>query len=101
MPHLSGAERGERAGQAGEEGRLGMTGREGQAHGSGGFDDTSGDFEQTKAQGRELGLGQIALFGNGVSDGQHQPIGGGVQDEPNHARNTGCRRSIRGSRIRD
>ena len=63
------AERGERAGQAGEEGRLGMTGREGQAHGSGGFDDASGDFEQTKAQGHELGLGQIALFGNGVSDG--------------------------------
>ena len=44
MPHLSGAERGERAGQAGEEGRLGMPGREGQAHGSGGFDDASGDF---------------------------------------------------------
>ena len=83
MPRLSGAERGERAGQAGEEGRLGMTGREGQAHGSGGFDDASGDFEQTKAQGHVLGLGQIALFGNGVSDGQHQPIGAGVQDEPN------------------
>jgi hypothetical protein len=40
-------------------------------------------FEQTKAHRRELGLGQIALFGNGVSDGQHQPIGGGVHDEPN------------------
>jgi hypothetical protein len=69
MARLSGAERGGSAGQAGEEGRLGMTGGEGQAHDSGGFDDASGDFEQRMVQARELGLGQIALFGRGVSDG--------------------------------
>ena len=83
MPHPSGAERGERARQAGEEFGLGMTGREGQTDAAGGFYDTGGDLEEPQPQGRELGPGQIALFGNGVAHGQHQPIGSGVQDQPN------------------
>lgn len=31
----------------------------------------------------ELRLGEIARFGNGVADSEHQPIGGGVEDEAN------------------
>src|SRR6185437_13330631 len=45
------------------------------------FDHASGDLEQLEAQCRELGLGQVALFRNGVADGEHEPIGNGVQNE--------------------
>ena len=49
--------------EAGEEGCLGVTGREGQVHGSGGFDDARRRFPPDEAQGHDLGLGQIASSG--------------------------------------
>ena len=68
-PRLSWAEWSKGAGQACEEFGLGMTGCEGQTDAAGGFDHASGDLDQPQAQRRELGLGQIAGLGNGVSDG--------------------------------
>ena len=41
----------------------------------------SGDLEQLEAQCGELGLGQVALFRNGVADGEHEPVCGGVENE--------------------
>ena len=40
-----------------------------------------GNFQETKTQRRELGSGQFAGFGNGVAHGEHQPIGGGVENK--------------------
>lgn len=129
MPRRLRAERGEGAGQAGEQIGLGMTGGEGQSHAASRFDDARRDFQEPQPQRRKLRLRQIALFGNGVAHGQHQPIGGGVQNERDligdsrtagravgcelglvqldeifglrRGRNTSCRRSIRASNVRD
>ena len=80
-PRRSRSARHERGGQAGEELGLGTGGGEGQADAARHFDHASGDLEQLEAQCRELGLGQVALFRNGVADGEHEPIGNGVQNE--------------------
>jgi hypothetical protein len=80
-PRRSRSTRHERGGQAGEEFGLGTGGGEGQTDAARHFDYASGDLEQLEAQCRELGLGQVALFRNGVADGEHEPVGGGVQNE--------------------
>ena len=36
-----------------------------------------------EAKRRELRLGEVARLGNGVPHGEHQPEGGGVQNETN------------------
>ena len=40
------------------------------------------ELEQPQAKGRELGFGERVRLGDGIAHGQHEPIGGGVQDEP-------------------
>ena len=42
-----------------------------------------GDLEQAKPQRRELRPGEIASGRDGLAHGQHQPVGGRVQHEPN------------------
>jgi hypothetical protein len=59
----------------------GPGGGEGQANAAAHFDDAGGDLEEFEAQRGERRLGQVARGGNGVADGEHQPIGGGVENE--------------------
>src|SRR5450631_2506522 len=80
-PRRSRTEREQRAGQAAEEVGFGTCRGEGETHAARGFDDTGGDFQETKTQRRELGRGQFPGFGNGVAHGKHQPISGGVENE--------------------
>src|ERR1700676_4482566 len=80
-PRRSRTERQQRAGQAAEEVSFGTCRGEGEAHAARGFDDTGGDFQETKTQRRELGSGQFPGFGNGVANGKHQPISSGVENE--------------------
>ena len=47
-----------------------------------GLDDASAYFQKFFAQGRELGDDQRMSFGDIVTQIEHQPICGGVQDEP-------------------
>jgi hypothetical protein len=82
-PRGSRPARHEHSGQRCEEHGLGTGGGEGQKNPAGHFDDAGGDLEQPEAQCGELDLGEIPRFGNGVADGEHQPISGGVEDEAN------------------
>ena len=82
-PRRSGPARHEPGGQRSEETGVRAGGGEGQADTAGRFDNASGDFDELESQGRELRLGEVARFGNRVAHREHQPEGGGVQDEPN------------------
>lgn len=77
-----------------EEISLRASGGEGEANAARGLDHAGGDFQQPQAQRRELGLRQIARVRDRVANAEHQPIGGGVQDEANLI---GARRAARGS----
>lgn len=69
--------------QGAEEIGLGVSGGEGEAHAARGLDHASGDFQQPQAQRGELGFRQIARLWDRIANAEHQPIGGGVQDEAN------------------
>ena len=84
----------ERAGQTAEQIGFGTSGGEGEAHAAGGLDDAGGDLDQPQSQCRELGPRQGACRGDSVADGEHQPIGGGVQDEA-HLVGVGERHDVR------
>ena len=71
----------ERGGQGGEEISLGTSGGEGRTRPARHFDDTGGDLDELESKCGELGLGQVAGGGDGVADGEHQPVSGGVQSE--------------------
>src|ERR1700677_1611372 len=81
LPRRSGSERGEGSGQAAEEVGLRAAGGESETDAARGFDDAGGDLDQPQAQGRELGVGEIARFRDGVANGEHEPIGRCVQRE--------------------
>ena len=81
-PRGSGAEGCDGVGQAGEERGFGMAGGEGEAHGAGGFHHARSDLDEAQTQRAKLRLRQIAGFRNGVTHGEHQPIGAGVQHKP-------------------
>jgi hypothetical protein len=74
-------EREQRAGQAAEGVGFGTCRGERKASAARGFDDTGGDFQETKTQRCELSSGQFSGFGNSVAHSQHQPISGGVENE--------------------
>ena len=46
------------------------------------FDDAGADLEQAQPEGGKLGAGERGCTGDGVAQGEHQPIGAGVQDQP-------------------
>ena len=58
-----------------------MGGGEREAHPADGLCDTGGKLDQTQPQGGELGLGQRLRPGNSVTQLQHEPVGGGMQDK--------------------
>ena len=45
------------------------------------LDDPGGDLEEVLPEGRELGPGKWHPAWHGIAQGEHQPVGGGVQDE--------------------
>ena len=57
-------------------------GGKGEPHARCHLNDASAEFQKAQADGGELGGGQRVRPRNGASDGEHEPIGGGVQDEP-------------------
>ena len=61
---------------------VGASRGEGDADPAFGFDDAGSDFEETEAERFELGVGEVLDLGDGVADSEHQPVGGGVQDQP-------------------
>ena len=46
------------------------------------LDDAGGDLDQTKPQRRERCNRERRALRDGIARGEHEPIGGGVQDEP-------------------
>ena len=46
------------------------------------FDDAGADLEQAQPEGGELGAGERHGTGNGIAQGEHQPVVAGVQDQP-------------------
>ena len=65
-----------------EERGIGTGTCEGDADTAGGFDDAGRDLEQPQADSRELGGAEGGGCGHSVPHGPHQPVGGGVKDEP-------------------
>ena len=47
-----------------------------------GFDNPRGDLDQPQAEGSELGAPQRCGLRQRLADGPHQPIGGGVEEQP-------------------
>ena len=68
-------------GDPAEQAGLRASGGEGQTDARGSFDDTGADFEEPEPQGGELGVTEGMGFGHRIADGEHQPIGGGMEDE--------------------
>jgi hypothetical protein len=82
MPPGSGSSWHQRVGQAAEQVGLRTACREGEANTGSGLDDPRGNFEKPEPDRIELRCGQIARLGNEVAHGEDEPIGGGVEDEP-------------------
>ena len=81
-PHRSGRPGGERGRKVAQQIRLGTGSREGEADPACGLSDASPELEQPEADRGELGSGEAVGGRDGVAHGEHQPVGGGVQDEP-------------------
>lgn len=77
-----------------EEGGLGTGGGKGDADAGGGLDDTGAEFQQAQADGGKLGNGERLALGDGVANGEDQPISSGVEDQP-HLVACGWRHEVR------
>ena len=62
--------------------RFGAGGGEGETDAGCGLDDAGADLQQPQAQRGELGFGERIGLRDGVAERQDQPVGGGMQDEP-------------------
>ena len=81
MPRRSGSRGGEAPGQQAEQGGVGTGRGEVDADARGPLDDAGADLEQAFPEGRELGPGERPPSRHGIAQGEHQPVGRGVQDE--------------------
>src|SRR5215210_7293675 len=81
LPRRSGGCGPERGGEVAEQRGVWTGGGEGDAHTACGLADTRGDFQEPEPDGVELGLGECVGFRDGVTQGEHEPIGGGVENE--------------------
>jgi hypothetical protein len=54
---------------------------EGQSYPGSGFDDAGAELQKAQSQGGKLGGGERMRFGDCVSDGEDQPVRGGMQDQ--------------------
>jgi len=75
-------DRHQRAGDLPDQSRLGTGSGKSEADARRRFDDAGAEFQQPQADGGELGSGAVVRFWDGVSHGEDQPVGGGVQDQP-------------------
>ena len=46
------------------------------------LDHSCAEFQEAQTDGGELGRGERMCLRDGISDGEHEPVGGGVQDQP-------------------
>ena len=83
MPGASGSSRHQRVGEADERVGLGTSCRKSETDAACGLNDAGSDFQQPQPDGGELGRCQIARLWDGVTNGEDEPIGGGVEDEAN------------------
>src|SRR5215470_11586442 len=83
MPRRSSAGWREAERDGAEQRSLRITGRQLDADAREMLDHARADLDQTLADGRELGLCERVCLRNGVAYGEHQPIRGGVESEPN------------------
>src|SRR5437588_3087239 len=83
MPGGSGSSRHQRVGEAAEQVGLGTSCRKSETDAACGLNDAGSDFQQPQPDGGELGRCQIARLWDGVTNGEDEPIGGGVEDEAN------------------
>ena len=65
-----------------EDGTIGTCGGQVDTDAGRSFDHAGGDLDQAKAQRRELRNRERQALCDGIACGQHQPVGGGVQDQP-------------------
>ena len=71
----------QRDGDPAEQIGLWAGGGEGQTDARDGLDDAGAELEEPEPQGGELGVAEVMGFGHRIADGEHQPIGGGMEDE--------------------
>ena len=81
-------------GDPAEEIGFGACGCEGQTDARGGLDDAGAELEESEPQGGEFGVAEVMGCGNRVTDVEHQPIGGGMENQTDLV---GDRRSAAGS----
>jgi hypothetical protein len=72
----------QRVHQAAKQRGVRTVGGERQSDPGGGFPDSHRHLEQAQPKRRELALGQRVRPGNGTLRRAHQPVGGGVQNQP-------------------
>ena len=72
----------EASGEQAEDRLIGTGCRKADADARGPFDDAGGDLDQAQAHSGELGAGPGRGGGRGGAQGVQQPVGRGVEDEP-------------------
>ena len=82
VPRRSWTSRHQPDGELAEECGIGTSCGEGELDAGGGFSDAGAELEEAHADGGELGGGQDVRRGDGVAQGEDQPVGSGVQDQP-------------------
>ena len=71
----------QRDGDPAEQIGLRAGGGEGQTDARDSLDDAGAKLEQPEPPGSELGMAEVMGFGHRIADGEHQPIGGSMEDE--------------------
>ena len=94
LPRGSRSRRDQAASEEAEQPSVRTGGSEGHADAGGGFDDAGADLQEPESDRGELGGGQLVSRGDGVAQAEHEPVGGGVQDE---AHLVGQRRAAAGA----
>lgn len=74
--------RAEPAGKLAEDGAIRTCGGQEDTDSGRALDDARGDLDETKPERRELGTRQRRALGNPIAHGKHEPISGGVKDQP-------------------
>lgn len=77
----AGSGSGESGGEMADQRCVWTGGGEGEADAGCGLDEAGAEFQQSEAQGGELGDRQRARFRDGVAYREEQPVGGGMEDQ--------------------
>lgn len=82
QPRGSGRCRSKRPGEVAQQVRLRAGGSEGEADAGSALADAGCELQEPQPDRGELGPGQAVRLRDGVPHGEHQPVGGGVQNQP-------------------